>query len=68
MTEKEIIEKTPDWNLSGILDKTATSVTITTKILCYGRGLTRKDIATLCYNFEKLAQGRSKEKDVSAIC
>lgn len=56
---------TPSWPEDG---EPRNAITITVKIRCDGRSLSRKQVDRICGRIEKVAAGRSKTRDVSAIC
>lgn len=55
---------TPHWPEDG---EPRTSITISVKITCDGRGLSRAEADKLCQRIERLATGRSQTRTVSAI-
>jgi hypothetical protein len=57
-------EHTPNWPDD---DARYGSITISVKIQDY-RGLSRKQVERICEKLEKVAKGKAKDREVSAIC
>lgn len=63
-----LIRYTPNWGVKDdVCDFDYDSITITVKILCNGRGMKRRDAAKMAAKLERVAQGKSKTREVSAI-
>jgi hypothetical protein len=64
-TNEDVDVSTPNWPEDG---EPRDCIVITVKIVCDGRGMSRKQVARLCQRFERIAVAGSRSRTVSAIC
>jgi hypothetical protein len=60
---------TPNWPYASdpTQEQPCQTVTISVRMRCYGRGITRKEAESLCVRFEKLATARLRRKDMPEV-